>query len=118
MALPVNFSEKAKQPANPAAGGYPYSIKADDLDKNFEWCYIREFDESGNPFFNVEKLEDGSRRVNVDTNGFSGSLTFKDCDGKILFVMGFLKGITIYILDSSGDQVESLSINAQISSGN
>lgn len=32
---PVNFENLAKQGGNPAAGGYPYQIKASDLQKNF-----------------------------------------------------------------------------------
>ncbi len=32
---PVSFRVKAQTAANPAVGGYPYSLKADDLDENF-----------------------------------------------------------------------------------
>lgn len=32
---PVSFKVKAQTAANPAVGGYPYSLKADDLDENF-----------------------------------------------------------------------------------
>jgi hypothetical protein len=40
MNLPVSFSEKVKQPATQGGGGYPYQIKADDLDKNFVYAAL------------------------------------------------------------------------------
>jgi hypothetical protein len=40
MSLPVSFSEKVKQPATQGGGGYPYQIKADDLDKNFVYAAL------------------------------------------------------------------------------
>jgi hypothetical protein len=40
---PVNFENLAKQGGNPAAGGYPYQIKASDLQKNFVFA-TDEFD--------------------------------------------------------------------------
>jgi hypothetical protein len=33
--IPVNFEALAKTAKNPASGGYPYSLKGSDLDKNF-----------------------------------------------------------------------------------
>jgi len=40
MKLPVVFSEKVKQPAKQDGGGYPYQIKADDMDKNFVYAAL------------------------------------------------------------------------------
>ena len=37
---PVSFEQKAKQGGNPAAGGYPYQIRASDLDKNFVFATL------------------------------------------------------------------------------
>ena len=34
-AFPVNFTQLAQAPGNPASGGYPYVIKGSDLMKNF-----------------------------------------------------------------------------------
>jgi len=35
---PISFDAKAKSAGNPAAGGYPYSLKGSDLDKNFTFA--------------------------------------------------------------------------------
>jgi hypothetical protein len=40
MKLPVSFSEKVKQPATQGGGGYPFQIKADDLDRNFVFAAL------------------------------------------------------------------------------
>ena len=37
---PVSFEQKAKIGGNPAAGGYPYQIRASDLDKNFVFATL------------------------------------------------------------------------------
>lgn len=37
---PVSFQQKAKQGGNPAAGGYPYQLRASDLDKNFVFATL------------------------------------------------------------------------------
>lgn len=38
--FPVNFAELAQSGGNPAAGGYPYAIKATDLMKNFVFAAL------------------------------------------------------------------------------
>jgi hypothetical protein len=35
---PISFDAKAKTAGNPAAGGYPYTLKGTDLDKNFTFA--------------------------------------------------------------------------------
>ena len=35
---PVSFDALAKTAANPASGGYPYTLKGTDLDKNFTFA--------------------------------------------------------------------------------
>lgn len=35
---PVSFDALAKTAANPASGGYPYTLKGSDLDKNFTFA--------------------------------------------------------------------------------
>lgn len=35
---PLSFRALAQTAANPAAGGYPYQLKGDDLDKNFAFA--------------------------------------------------------------------------------
>lgn len=35
---PLSFESLAKTAANPASGGYPYSLKGSDLDKNFAFA--------------------------------------------------------------------------------
>jgi|LauGreDrversion4_2_1035121.scaffolds.fasta_scaffold86284_4 hypothetical protein len=35
---PISFNALAKTAANPASGGYPYTIKGYDLDKNFTFA--------------------------------------------------------------------------------
>jgi hypothetical protein len=40
---PISFDAKAKSAGNPATGGYPYSLKGSDLDKNFTFA-TEEFD--------------------------------------------------------------------------
>lgn len=35
---PISFAALAQTAANPAAGGYPYSLKGADLDKNFTFA--------------------------------------------------------------------------------
>lgn len=35
---PISFAAKAKTAANPTTGGYPYSLKGSDLDKNFTFA--------------------------------------------------------------------------------
>lgn len=35
---PISFDSLAKSARNPAAGGYPYSIRGTDLDKNFVYA--------------------------------------------------------------------------------
>lgn len=35
---PISFDALAKTAANPASGGYPYSLKGSDLDKNFNFA--------------------------------------------------------------------------------
>ena len=35
---PISFDALAKTAANPASGGYPYSLKGSDLDKNFAFA--------------------------------------------------------------------------------
>jgi hypothetical protein len=37
---PINFETLAKQGGNPATGGYPYQIKAADLQKNFVFATL------------------------------------------------------------------------------
>lgn len=37
---PVSFQTLAQTAANPASGGYPYQIKASDLDKNFVFATL------------------------------------------------------------------------------
>ena len=37
---PVSFEQKAKIGGNPAAGGYPYQLSANDLDKNFVFATL------------------------------------------------------------------------------
>jgi hypothetical protein len=39
---PINFETLAKQGGNPATGGYPYQLKASDLQKNFVYA-VEEF---------------------------------------------------------------------------
>jgi hypothetical protein len=38
--LPVDFEALAKQGGNPASGGYPYTIKASDMMKNFVFAAL------------------------------------------------------------------------------
>lgn len=38
--IPVNFEALAKTAKNPASGGYPYSLKGSDLDKNFFYAAL------------------------------------------------------------------------------
>ncbi len=35
---PISFAALAKTAGNPAAGGYPYTLKGTDLDKNFTFA--------------------------------------------------------------------------------
>jgi hypothetical protein len=37
---PVSFQQMAQSGGNPAAGGYPYQIRASDLDKNFVFATL------------------------------------------------------------------------------
>jgi hypothetical protein len=37
---PVSFQQMAQSGGNPAAGGYPYQIRASDLDKNFVYATL------------------------------------------------------------------------------
>lgn len=37
---PVSFDAAKKTAGNPSSGGYPYQLKADDLDKNFVWATL------------------------------------------------------------------------------
>lgn len=37
---PVSFQQMAQTAGNPAAGGYPYQIRASDLDKNFVFATL------------------------------------------------------------------------------
>lgn len=37
---PVSFQEKAQSGGDPATGGYPYQLKASDLDKNFVFATL------------------------------------------------------------------------------
>jgi hypothetical protein len=37
-APPISFDNLAKTAANPASGGYPYTLKGKDLDKNFTFA--------------------------------------------------------------------------------
>jgi hypothetical protein len=37
---PVSFQQAAQQGGNPANGGYPYQIRASDLDKNFVFATL------------------------------------------------------------------------------
>jgi hypothetical protein len=37
---PVSFQTLARSAGNPAAGGYPYQLKASDLDKNFVFATL------------------------------------------------------------------------------
>lgn len=37
---PVSFDAAKKTAGNPSNGGYPYQLKADDLDKNFVWATL------------------------------------------------------------------------------
>lgn len=37
---PVSFDSAKKAAGNPSNGGYPYQIRADDLDKNFVWATL------------------------------------------------------------------------------
>jgi hypothetical protein len=37
---PVSFEQKAKSGGNSATGGYPYQIRASDLDKNFVFATL------------------------------------------------------------------------------
>lgn len=50
---PISFDALAKSPGNPAAGGYPYSLRGSDLDKNFVFA-TADFDEEGS--FEVASL--------------------------------------------------------------
>lgn len=43
--FPVNFTQLAQSPGNPAAGGYPYAIKGSDLMKNFVHASLDVVDE-------------------------------------------------------------------------
>lgn len=38
---PVSFQALAQTAANPATGGYPYTIKGSDLDKNFTFATLQ-----------------------------------------------------------------------------
>jgi len=48
---PINFQELAQSGGNPSAGGYPYQLRALDLDKNFVYATC-DFPE---PFIVTEK---------------------------------------------------------------
>lgn len=37
---PISFAALAKSASNPAAGGYPYTLKGADLDKNFVFATL------------------------------------------------------------------------------
>ena len=37
---PISFQQAIQQPANPISGGYPYQIRASDLDKNFVFATL------------------------------------------------------------------------------
>ena len=37
---PISFQQMAQQGGNPANGGYPYQIRASDLDKNFVFATL------------------------------------------------------------------------------
>jgi hypothetical protein len=40
ITLPVSFQQLAQSGGNPASGGYPYQIRASDLDKNFVFAAL------------------------------------------------------------------------------
>jgi hypothetical protein len=40
ITLPVSFQQLAQSGGNPASGGYPYQIRASDLDKNFVFATL------------------------------------------------------------------------------
>jgi hypothetical protein len=42
---PLSFAALAKTARNPSSGGYPYTLKGEDLDKNFVFA-VSEYDES------------------------------------------------------------------------
>jgi len=37
----ISFKARAQSAGNPAAGGYPYSLSGDDLDKNFAFASLK-----------------------------------------------------------------------------
>jgi hypothetical protein len=68
MPLPIDFEEKIKLPAQ-VNGGYPYSIKAEDLMDNFKYCVI-ETDSSATDEvqLTIAPAADGTRRISATVN--------------------------------------------------
>jgi len=84
---PISFAALAKTAANPASGGYPYTLKGTDLDKNFTFA-TEDFDDAD--FLVTNGLGAGghqSRKValaiRIPTPPASGTHVLSSVDGTL-----------------------------------
>jgi hypothetical protein len=87
---PISFDAKAKTAGNPATGGYPYSLKGIDLDKNFTFA-TENFDEED--FVLTESLGAGGHQsrnvklvVRIPKPPSSGTHVLGAVDGKLQWI--------------------------------
>lgn len=95
MPIPVNFEEKVKLPA---ANGYPYSLRSDDLMKNFAWCDLLPSEETDEIRIELDEVvgvtqQHKQRRLRVATTGIVPPWKVTDNgDGTVAIAAGFILG--------------------------
>ena len=81
---PVSFQQMAQQGGTPANGGYPYQIRASDLDKNFVFATL-----DADPSLVETSTGQGGhpqRRLKIPAVPASGTHVLGSVDGKLSWI--------------------------------
>jgi len=102
MPIPVDFEKVVKLPD---ANGYPYSLRSDDLMKNFAWCDLLPSDEDDSIRIELDEVpgktqQHRQRRLRLvdNPNGHPWKVT-DNTDGTVTIAAGFILG---YYMTASG----------------
>lgn len=81
---PINFEALAKSGGSPATGGYPYSIKSEDLNKNFVFATL---DIAEGVYEEVTGMQGHrQRRLKIPTPPGSGTHVLGTIGGQIQWI--------------------------------
>jgi hypothetical protein len=103
MPIPIDFEKLVKLPD---ANGYPFSLRSDDLMKNFSWCDLLPSAEADSVRIELDEVagvtaQHKQRRIRVVGSPFDHPWKVTDLgDGAVSIAAGFANGYFLYYEDA------------------